>query len=194
MHGFCRNSQGGDLDEWRCEVNAKEINHIVRTVCNAEYRCPVYDAMRRHTHDIPLCDPKNCPFKETLMMFKREDKSGADGFARFAADIERHYLHEKAKHPFFADVLVRRFVKKDGTHPNAKRLLKEAREQIAAHNAIHNLSAFDLLTCELYEAAVEIKRKNTRRAIEELFDSVAVILRMVDVLQRKEKLGGRDEV
>lgn len=56
-------------------MNAKEVNKIVRTVCNSEWQCPVFNAMS----DKLYCGCKggaDCPLRKALNLYRDESKKG----------------------------------------------------------------------------------------------------------------------
>lgn len=56
-------------------MNAKDVNKIVRTVCNSEWQCPVFEAM----DDKLACGCKggaDCPLRKALNLYRDESKKG----------------------------------------------------------------------------------------------------------------------
>ena len=106
--------------------------------------------------------------------------------------VVKHYRHAREKHPFFADVMVREWIRGNGKQCDVNFLLDEARMTLYARNISRNVSCFDILTCELYEIAEAVNRKNDKDAISECYDAIAVLMRMVDVLVGRQKLGRTD--
>ena len=99
--------------------------------------------------------------------------------------IERHYKHAKEKHPYFCDIICRDKTQFDG----ASFLLDDYRQRIKCSIDSKVLCWSDLLGCEMYEALVEIGNGKTAAAVEECYDAIAVLLRVVDVLQGRQALG-----
>jgi len=102
--------------------------------------------------------------------------------------IERHYLHAKEKHPYFADVLLDSIDTKDRTAV----MLEIARRHIDMY-AGTCLRPFDVLACEIAEAKHAIAKGDSAAAIEELYDCAAVCLRTIDVLKGRQALGKTKE-
>lgn len=100
--------------------------------------------------------------------------------------IERHYKHAKEKHPYFCDIICRDKTQFDG----ASFLLDDYRQRIKYSIGRETLCWSDLLGCEMYEALVEIGNGKTAAAVEECYDCIAVLLRTIDVLEGRQKLGG----
>ena len=99
--------------------------------------------------------------------------------------IERHYKHAKEKHPYFCDIICH-----DKTYfDSASFLLDDHRQRIRCSIDSKTLFWGDLLGCEMYEALVEIGNGKTAAAVEECYDAIAVLLRVVDVLEGRQALG-----
>lgn len=99
--------------------------------------------------------------------------------------IASHYAHAKEKHPYFCDT-----IKYDSLpYDFAGWLLGDCRQRLV-HAREANIVRWDqLLDCEKYEAMVEIDHGNTVHAVEECYDAIAVLLRTIDVLEGRQKLG-----
>lgn len=99
--------------------------------------------------------------------------------------IWTHYDHAKEKHPYFCDI-----IKNDGLPFDfAGWSLDDCRERLIHAREANVVRWDELLDCEKYEAMVEIDHGNTAAAVEELYDTIAVILRTIDVLEGRQKLG-----
>lgn len=113
--------------------------------------------------------------------------SAADGKAAMAAHAARiaaHYEHARAKHPYFVDEM---FVKE-----KEKSFANDADSRLSIWRIIASLGKTDaesVLMCELAEARQAYAQGNKAAAVEELYDTVAVLLRMVDMLEGRQKLG-----
>lgn len=101
--------------------------------------------------------------------------------------IARHYRHAKEKHPYFADML---------QYPPAVVPMRDYEASLASNrwalsDAIKkgHVMLWHVLDCELGEMRVEIARGDKARAVEECYDAIAVLLRVVDVLEGRQKLG-----
>lgn len=99
--------------------------------------------------------------------------------------IEQHYLHAKEKHPHFADELLTL----DGTAENTGRCLDYCRRELKEETDCGGIAAETVLECELYEMKHAIALGDKANAVEECYDAIAVILRMVDVLEGRQSLG-----
>ena len=100
------------------------------------------------------------------------------------AKIAAHYRHARAKHPRFADEM---FVGEKG-----KTFAEEAKSRLEIWRMILTVGKPDaesVLMCELAEAREAYAQGNKATAVEELYDTVAVLLRMVDVLEGRQALG-----
>ncbi len=99
--------------------------------------------------------------------------------------IERHYFHAREKHPYFCDGIL-------SPVEDYESALANQRIRIAEAARCNMASACDLIDCELLEAYVEIAKNNTDAAIEECYDVVATVLRVIDVLKGHQQLGNPD--
>lgn len=95
-----------------------------------------------------------------------------------------HYRHARDKHPYFAD---RMYEEQD--IDMARQSLKTWRTQIQDEIESGNCCAETLLNCELCEVAEAYFSGDKAKAVEECYDAIAVILRMVDVLEGRQTLG-----
>ena len=104
---------------------------------------------------------------------------------RVVSEIERHYKHAKEKHPYFCDMVTRDLWTVKDIQDN----LKIIRQYIEQDIARHEVEAISLLICETREFEEAMTLKNTTAAVEELYDVIAVCLRIVDVLEGRQELG-----
>ena len=100
-------------------------------------------------------------------------------------DIATHYQHACDKHPYFADV----FYKQVPGEPPTDCILSGAR--IALNEAIRLgcVDVFMVLNCETCEIADAYTRGNMEQTREECLDAIAVLMRMVDVIDGLQPLG-----
>ena len=103
----------------------------------------------------------------------------------FAFKAASHFLKAVRKHPRFADALFSEDEKED-----ARGALEQARREID-YLAKHNWLDGDSLTqCEIAEAQLAYVRGDAAACVDELYDAVAVLMRMIAVVEGKQKLGG----
>jgi len=100
--------------------------------------------------------------------------------------IAEHYRHARRKHPHFADAL---FLDGDNDMDSARRRLAALRQIIEVEKEDRMVLAETLLECELAEAACAYAGGDKAHAVEECYDAIAVLLRMEDVLEGRQKLG-----
>ena len=106
------------------------------------------------------------------------------------AHVFTHYLHAKEKHPYFCDALLpHREYSREQIHELIDANLALARNRIEVGVRDGNVTWNELLNCELWEATEAIANGDTAAAIEELYHCVAVCLRVIDVLEGRQKLG-----
>lgn len=98
------------------------------------------------------------------------------------SNILNHYAHAKAKHPYLCDRILSPVEDYKGALANQRSRLEDAVN-------CRMVSACDLIDCELLEAYVEAANGNTVHAVEECYDAIAVLLRTIDVLEGRQKLG-----
>ena len=106
-----------------------------------------------------------------------------------------HFLKALHKHPRFADALFDICERNKRVVENEDYLreicdLEETREDIYLATRDGTLEARYLLSCEIEEAHVEYLRGDKAACVDELYDAVAVLMRMIAVVEGKQKLGG----
>lgn len=110
--------------------------------------------------------------------------------AAVAAKIAEHYHHAKAKHPYFADILFD-FGENNRTKriENARKILERDRERLSDEVDYFGVRATTLAKVECSEFVEALARGDKAAAVEECYDVIAVLLRMIDVLEGRQKLG-----
>lgn len=103
--------------------------------------------------------------------------------------IAEHYCHAKRKHPYFANRL---FIY-DNDAEGAKRDLESVRMLLNIERKQGRVYAETLANCEVAEVCDAIARGDKAAAVEECYDAIAVLLRMVDVLEGRQALGKPQE-
>ena len=96
-----------------------------------------------------------------------------------------HFLKALRKHPRFADKMFNDF-----SYDDAKDDLEDMRQRLCEDERKGRLMAEALFLCETAEAEVAYKNGNAAETISELYDAVAVLMRMIAVVEGKQKLGG----
>lgn len=99
--------------------------------------------------------------------------------------IAEHYCHAKRKHPYFADRL---FID-DNDAKWAKMDLASVRMILNIELEQGRVYAETLANCEVAEVCDAIARGDKAAAVDECYDAIAVLLRVVDVLEGRQKLG-----
>ena len=111
----------------------------------------------------------------------------------FAHNAALHYAKALRKHPRFADAL---FDWRELTHPFsgvaalAQSRLKSRRSFVKNGERNYRLIANDLLDCEIAEAFDAHEQGDKAATVSELYDAVAVLMRMIAVVEGKQTLGG----
>lgn len=105
------------------------------------------------------------------------------------SNILKHYAHAKEKHPYFCDSLYPKDYTRDEARCRCKAELSTCRELIKEQISYEVLQWDLLLNCEVWEAHEAIANGDTANAVEECYDAISVLLRTIDVLEGRQKLG-----
>jgi hypothetical protein len=107
--------------------------------------------------------------------------------------IKEHYEHAKEKHPYFCDGLLPTDIDMGWSKGEVLQKivleLRLARDRIEVGWKSSRENWNEELNCEVWELTEAIYHKDTTAAIEECYDTIAVILRLVDVLEGRQALG-----
>lgn len=118
----------------------------------------------------------------------RGETQAWDDFQKIHLDgVMAHYAHAKEKHPYFCDMLLP--PSSEWTKEDAHWYLNEFRNSITAQMQTHRLLWSELCNCEIAEAEDALINGGTTHAVEECYDAIAVLLRTIDVLEGRQKLG-----
>lgn len=107
-------------------------------------------------------------------------------FNAVISDIAEHYQHACDKHPYFADVFVRRDAE------TYEQDLEMRRNRLSEHIETHDVSTVDVLCCELSEVYNAYTHGEIKQAREECLDAIAVLIRMIDIIDGLQPLGNPD--
>lgn len=101
--------------------------------------------------------------------------------------IGAHYVNAIRKHQHFCDELTR--------FDEHYWLVKECEDKqtLARRGEIGNFSAEDVLTSEVSELFHAVAKGDKENAVEEAYDAIAVLLRIIDVLECRYPLGKSKE-
>lgn len=99
------------------------------------------------------------------------------------SNILKHYAHAKEKHPYFCDIITCLSESGADTHLD---IYKSTLKAEADNGCVE---ADTVLMCEFYEALQAYTHGDTAHAVEECYDAIAVLLRTIDVLEGRQKLG-----
>ena len=107
--------------------------------------------------------------------------------------IQQHYDHAREKHPYFCD-----WVQPQGLTDNVKMYIKNSlsdmRNLIKKEVERKHLGWQAILNCEICEIIDSLAEYDDTQAIEECYDAIAVLLRVVDVLEGNQPLGNPDDL
>ena len=98
-----------------------------------------------------------------------------------------HFLKAVRKHPRFADALFG-----DDAADDAQDVLDAMRRELDYLAKNKWLDASALATCEICEAQLANAQGDKAACADELYDAVAVLMRMIAVVEGKQKLGGAE--
>ena len=138
-------------------------------------------------------------FEKELELAKRDPalvaRVGEGGRQRLRKIVRilEHYDHAREKHPYFCDRLLYISDVKEISEVYVKYELERTRKAIEVGKEINDLALDHILQCEILEAQEAITRNDNAAAVEECYDCIAVLLRVVDVLEGRQPLG-RPEV
>ena len=146
-------------------IMQQEVSVLIRSADNAFREC--LESMRnaQHEDDKPALDPS------------------------VADKIAAHYQHAKEKHPYFCDKLFQPEQNEASSIQVRAITLKGMRTLCTVQKMFQALSAETVLNCELAEVYEAYARGDMARAVEECYDAIAVLLRMIDVLEGRQALG-----
>lgn len=105
--------------------------------------------------------------------------------------IVEHYNHAREKHPHFIDYSP--LTTTNGFKKKMTGALRIARETLKIAGESNELEWIDVFDCEKFEALVALASGDKTQAVEELYDCVAVLLRTIDLLEGRQKLGKPEE-
>lgn len=111
----------------------------------------------------------------------------SNALSQFAVEhvdrMAKHYAHAIEKHPYFCDKIT--YLSETG----ADARLKLCREILESSKYVGDVEAVDVIRCELHEAVQAYAHGDKTQAVEDLYDTIAVLLRTIDVLEGRQKLG-----
>ena len=96
-----------------------------------------------------------------------------------------HYIHAKEKHPYFCEALLPEWMPAEERGKVITDTLRYIREDMKENGA----NMCGVLSEEDYEIFEAINNGDTAHAVDECYDAIAVLLRTIDVLEGRQKLG-----
>lgn len=159
------NIEGADLRGAKIEIDKVTLSALVGAILDKEQYARLRDILDE--------------------VGKTVDDEGTRAQVMRDVEIAAHYEHAKEKHPVFADILTH------NTHTAAK-YYKIVRDEALAAGAC---SPLDVLLAEYAEVLEAIDAKDKSQAVYECYDCIAVLLRLVDMIEETaEKEGWKEEV
>ncbi len=104
-------------------------------------------------------------------------------YAEHDGRVAKHYKHAREKNPYFCDIITCLSDVGADTHLDIYRATLKAEYDNEA------VETGTLLGCEFYEAIQAYTHGDTAAAVEECYDAIAVLLRTIDVLEGRQRLG-----
>lgn len=101
--------------------------------------------------------------------------------------LREHYTHAREKHPYFCDRALPPLGEK--SKEIIEKILSGLRNDIVVDAQHASLNWKKLLDCKVWEALEAIVTGDYAHAVEECYDAIAIILRIIDVMERREKFG-----
>lgn len=98
--------------------------------------------------------------------------------------IAKHYRKAVDRHPYFADVVARVV-----DNPLWKSYLEASHDQLKRHILAGCVDVEDVIRSEWAEIMEAYTRGDKAAAVEECYDAIAVLLRMVDVFEGRQPFG-----
>ena len=112
----------------------------------------------------------------------------------FAHNAALHFAKALRKHPRFADKLFYEcesyYSAKDAALAIAEDDLNDERQDLYLAQKTCGVDSWSLISCEVLEAYVAHLKGDKAACVDELYDAVAVLMRMIAVVEGKQKLGG----
>lgn len=124
---------------------------------------------------------------EQIPMDGRYREEMAEFYSLHSISIIKHYSHARDKHPYFCDRITCLSSVGSDTHLDIYRSL------LAAEIKVSDVEASTVLTCEIYEALQAYTHGDYDHAVEELYDCASVVLRMIDAIKGRQKLGNPEK-
>lgn len=107
--------------------------------------------------------------------------------AKTVAAIDRHYIHAKEKHPYFCDKILPE--QSENFRKAMRLILSDIRLVISEGIENRQLAAYTVVQCKMLEFVEFVIMVDTEHAIEKFYDAIAVMLRVIDVLEGRQTLG-----
>ena len=124
------------------------------------------------------------------------EEIGAAMPSDFSTRARLHFAKALRKHPRFADALFND-CESDGCTREEALVIAEAdleyeRNDIRDMEKDLRVDVWALVSCEFHEAYVEHLKGDKAACVDDLYDAVAVLMRMIAVVEGKQKLGGEE--
>lgn len=115
----------------------------------------------------------------------KNEESRLDFIEKHAPRALYHYAHAKEKHPYFCDALLPEWMPAEERGKVITDTLRYIREYMKESG--ENMCG--IVSEEIYEILEAVNNGDTAHAVYECYDAISVLLRTIDVLEGRQKLG-----
>ena len=162
--------RAGKKDGESAEKDRAKAEHFIRFI-----------AMQEHVEDVAV----RIYIGHLIELAQSEYKNNGFISHCIATGIYKHYGNAVKKHPYFCDTLTPPDYGADESDGH----LRVLRNELKSKAESGRLSALDILNCEIEEMLNAIIHGDVENAVKEAYDVNAVTLRIIDVLEHRQKLG-----
>lgn len=170
--------RAGKKDGESAEKDRAKVEHFIHFI--ARQGC-VDDVVVRH-HIENLVRLAECDYEGELFLSHK-----------VLLHIGKHYHNAVKKHPYFCDGLLPTDVPNPMTRDA---MMRELHENLSANRKrlerginMGNVMWNEVLNCEVWEITEALANGDTEHAVDECYDAIAVLLRVIDVLENRQPLG-----
>lgn len=112
-----------------------------------------------------------------------DEETRLDFIEKHAPRALYHYVHAIEKHPYFCDRIT--YLSETGVDTH----LQLSRELLETAKYVGDVDAVSVIQYELYEAVQAYTHGDIAHAVDECYGAIAELLRTIDMLEGRQKLG-----
>ena len=105
--------------------------------------------------------------------------------------IRLFYADARDRHPYFCD-MAGQFTTKD-FRKKMEAELRKIKSDIKLNSKTGELEWIELLECKKFGAVCAMAKGDWEAAVEKLYEEIAICLRQIDVLEKRQKIGNPDK-